>query len=156
MWRWLGPWVGLAVVLGVAAGCTKRVPVETGTLDPRQKVVLTFADGSQITGQIGLDERIEVVTQGQVYRGRVQDVTLDDILLRDCRLLRSVADRHAQWARMIDARHDLGEPPQEFTFRRADITRIERVQLDPLRTASQSVFWTLAGALSAFLLAERS
>jgi hypothetical protein len=53
-------------------------------------------------------------------------------------------------------RHELGEAPREFTLRRADITRVEQVKLDPLRTASQSLFWTLTGAISSFLLAERS
>jgi hypothetical protein len=144
------------LILGVAAGCTKRVPVEVGSLDPRQRVVVTFTDGSQVRGRIGLDERVEVTSQGSVYGGRIQDVTLEEITLRDCRLLRAQADREAQWSRLVDARHELGAEPREFTFRRADITRIDQVKLDALRTASQSVFWTLAGALSAFLLAERS
>lgn len=156
MWRALGLWVGLAVVLGASTGCTKRVPLEMGTLDPRLRVVVTFADSTKIIGKIGLDERVDLYSRGDLYRGRIDDVTLDDIVLRDCRLLRSMGDREAQWSRVIDAHHELGGAPQEFTFRRADITRLERVKLDPLRTASQSLFWTLAGAVSTFLLAERS
>lgn len=156
MWRALGLWMGLAVVLVASTGCTKRVPIETGTLDPRLQVVVTFADGTQISGKIGMDERVDLYSQGRLYRGRIDDVTLDEIMLRDCRLLRSLDDQEAQWSRVIDVHHELGEAAQEFTFRRADIKSIERVKLDPLRTASQSLFWTLAGAVSTFLLAERS
>jgi hypothetical protein len=156
MWRWAGFLCGLAAVLGGLAGCTKQVPIETGALDPRLQVVVLFTDGSRVTGKIGLDERVDVVTGGVIYRGRIQDVTLDSLLLRDCRLLRTTTDRNAQWARVVDARHDLGEAPKEFAFRRADITRVERVKLDPRRTASQSVFWALTGTIAAFLLAERS
>jgi hypothetical protein len=156
MWRWLGFLTGLAVVLGSGIGCTRQVPIETGTIDPRLQVVVTFSDGSRITGKLGTDERVDLMTRGEVYRGRIQDVTLDSLLLRDCRLLRSTTDRNAQWARVVDARLDLGEAPKEFAFRRADITRVERVKLDPKRTASQSVFWALTGTIAAFLLAERS
>jgi hypothetical protein len=156
MWRALGLWVGLVVVLGASTGCTKRAPLETGTLDPRQRVVITFADSTQIVGKVGLDERVDLHYQGHVYRGRIEDVTLDDIALRDCRLLRSMGDQEAQWSRVIDAHHELEGAPQEFSFRRADITRIEQIKLDSFRTASQSLFWMLAGAVYTFLLAERS
>jgi hypothetical protein len=156
MWRGLWLWVGLAVLLGASMGCSQRVPLETGTLDPRMRVVVTFADSTQIIGRIGLDERIDLRSQGHLYRGRIEDVTLDDIVLRDCLLLRSMSDQEAQWSRVIDVHHELGEAPQEFTFRRADITRVEQVKLDPLRTGSQALFWTLAGAVTAFLAAERS
>jgi hypothetical protein len=156
MWRGLGLWVGLAVVMGASGGCAKRVPMDAGTLDPRLRVIVTFADSTQIVGKLGTDERVDVYSRGQVFRGRIDDVTLEDIVLHDCRLLRSVGDRKAQWARVTDARHELGEAPREFTFRRADIIRVERIKLDPRRTASQSLFWTLTGAVSAFLLSERS
>ncbi|MCK4413640.1 MAG: hypothetical protein KAY32_08855 [Candidatus Eisenbacteria sp.] len=157
----VGKWrVSLAVlavllVLGGSA-CTKRIPVEDGTFDAMDSFVITFSDGSSIQGKIGLNERVQVITDGDVYRGTIVDVTIDDIWVEDCRLIRSLGKHDAELSRLSHARHHIDEMPQEFTFNRADIERVEQVKLDGLRTASRSVFWTVTGVVSAFLLSEKS
>jgi hypothetical protein len=153
---WLGLVLGLT--LGLAAGCSKRVPreVSEGRIDASQRVAVAFKDGSELVGKIGENERVGVTREGHVYRGTIFELTFDEIRVIDCRLVRRADDNAAEWERLTDARHDLGEPLQEFTFRIDQIERVERIQVDALRTTTQSIFWTLAGAISAFLMAERS
>ena len=57
MRRWL--WLGLtaALILGLAPGCSKRVPMELvgGKFDPSQNVVVTFQDGTRSKKIYGRD-----------------------------------------------------------------------------------------------------
>ena len=146
----------LAVVLVLAAGgCTKRVLVD-GTYDQMHTYVLTFEDGTTIKGKIGLNEGVEVVTGGNVYHAEIRNLSLDTISIDEARLIRSLGDYQAASERMITVRRDLEDSPQEFTFDLDKITRIERVKIDPLRTATRSAFWTLTGVVSAFLASEKS
>ena len=146
------------LILGMGAdlGCTKRIPVETGQFDPRQAVVITFNDGSRLSGRIGTDETVEFATDGAIYRGTVWEVTEEEIQLRDARFLRRISDHSAERARLMHARYDLGVEVGQFSFALSEISLVEEVHTDALRTASQAVFWTVTGAVSAFLLGEKS
>jgi small nuclear ribonucleoprotein (snRNP)-like protein len=153
-------WLSLAavVILGLAPGCSKRVPLELvgNKFDPSQNVVVTFQDGTQLTGKIAQDSHVQVVREGAVYRGTLFELTLDEIRVVDAWLVRRSDARDAEWERVVDTRHDLGEPTQEFLLRIDQVKQVERTKVDPMRTATQSLFWTLTGAISAFLLADRS
>ena len=158
MRRWL--WLGLtaALILGLAPGCSKRVPMELvgGKFDPSQNVVVTFQDGTQLMGKIAQDAHVQVVREGAIYRGTVFELTLDEIRVVDAWLVRRSDARDAEWERVIHTRHDLGEPTEEFLLRIDQVKQVERTTVDPMRTATKSFFWTLTGAISAFLLADRS
>jgi hypothetical protein len=151
-------WLALLAVLFLlgSGGCTKRIPVEDGTFDAMNPFVITLADGSTIKGKIGLNETVEVTTGGKVYRGMIADISVDDIWVEDCRLIRSLESPEVEIARLSHARHHVDELPQEFIFNRADIERVEQVKLDALRMASRSVFWAVTGVVSTFLLSEKS
>ena len=154
-WRlWLAVLAVLLVMGG--SGCTKRIPIEDGTFTAMDSFVITFSDGSSVKGKIGLNEGVEVTTGGDVYHGTIADVSIDEIWVEDCRLVRSLDGRDAELARLAHAQHNIDEMPQEFTFERANIERVEQVKLDAVRTASRSVFWTVTGIVSAFLLSEKS
>lgn len=145
----------LLLLLACASGCARRVPV-TGEFDARRQVVVTLKDGSEIKGKITTGARVELTNGGTIYRGRIADLTEDQIVIEDARFIRKVGDFTAEQARLYQARHDLGEEPRSFTFQRADITGVEALRLDVLRTSTQALFWTLTGAVSAFLLGEKS
>ncbi|MBD3235586.1 MAG: hypothetical protein GF330_02650 [Candidatus Eisenbacteria bacterium] len=158
MQRGFSAWAVLLLVFGAGAhlGCAKRVPVETGQFDPRQAVVITFNDGSQIQGKIGTDETVEFTTDGAHYRGLVWELTEEEIQLREVRFLRRIDDHSAERARLTHARYDLGIETGAFTFAISEIAKVEELHTDALRTASQAIFWTVTGAVSAFLLGEKS
>ncbi len=146
----------LVVLLTVGPGCTKLVLLEEPTFDARRAVVITFQDGSQIRGKVGLDEKVELTTGGAVYRGMVADVTEDEIVLERCYFVCQADDFTAGRERMIKARVDLGVELVDFVFQREQIARVELIKVDAMRTATQAGFWTLSGAVSALLLSERS
>jgi hypothetical protein len=159
MSRWL--WFSLMaiLVLGLTSACSKRVPVqlEGGKFDPAQRVAVTFEDGSQVVGKIGQDQHVQVIREGAVYRGAIFELSLDEIQVVDLQLIRRASGTDAEWQRMTNARRTLSDvPPEELIFRMDKIARVERIKVDALRTATQSVFWTLTGAVSAFLFADRS
>jgi hypothetical protein len=159
MSRWL--WFSLTaiLILGPMSACTKRVPVqlEGGKFDPSQRVAVTFEDGSQVVGQIGQDEHVQVIREGVVYQGTIFELSLDEIQVVDLHLIRRASGSEAEWQRLIDARRVLSNvPPEELIFRMDQIARVERIKVDALRTTTQSIFWTLTGAVSAFLFADRS
>ena len=156
MWRSLCLGLGVLAFLSVTSGCAKRVPIETADLSARLAVVVTFHDGSQIKGKIGTDERVEITTDGAVYRSTIWDLTDSEIVLRDSRFIREAGEYSAERARMAHARYDLGAEPLSFTFRKDEIERVEEIRVDALRTASQAFFWTIAGTVTAFLLGEKS
>jgi len=143
-------------VLLAAGGCTKRVLVEDGSFDAMRPYLLSFADGSTVRGKIGLNEAVEVISEGRVYKGSIADITPDEIYLEDCRLIRSLGDEHSELIRMTLAQRNLEEDPGEFVFKLADVKQVERVKVDPLRTATRCAFWTLTGVASAFLISEKS
>jgi hypothetical protein len=137
-------------------GCSKRIPLEEPEIQARHAIVLTFTDGSQIKGKVGLDETIELITGGTVYRGVVTDVTDEEIVIEDCRFVSRAGDHSAGRARMVSSRVDLGYAPASFIFQRADIERYERIKVDTMRTATRSAFWGLTGVVAVFLLSEKS
>lgn len=158
MRHWLWLCLAAVLILGLASGCSKRVPVELvgGKFDPAQKVAVTFQDGTQLIGRVAQDAHVEVRHEGAVYRGTIFELTLDEIRVVDAWLVRRSDARVAEWERVVNARHDLGEPTQEFLLRIDQVKQVERIKVDPMRTTTQSFFWTLTGAITAFLLADRS
>jgi len=154
--------LALTAMMAVSLGCTKRIPheePESGIwqFDGRQKVVVTFVDGSQITGKIGvIGERVELVTGGDVYRATVVDLTDEVIDLGECRFMRRAGEAEAARMRLTEARLDLGGEAHGFSFQIEEIESVDRVTTDALKTATRAAFWTLTGAVSAFLLSENS
>ncbi len=148
--------MAVLVLCAAGLGCAKRVPWE-GPLEARRTMVLTFKDGSEIRGKINIDEKVELTTGGNVYRGVIEDLTDEEIELRDCRFVRRQGGSQAEEERLSQARVDLGmENIDSIVLQRADIKSTEHVKVDGLKTASRSVFWVVAGMASALLLAEKS
>jgi len=156
MWRAVLLAVAVLVLCAAGLGCAKRVPWE-GPLEANRTAVLIFADGSEIRGKINTDEKVEYTTANGVYRGVIEDLTDEEIGLRDCRFLRSRGGNQAEAERLRQARIDLGvENIDSAVLQRADIVNTEQVKVDALKTAARSVFWLLAGMTTALLLSEKS
>ncbi len=148
--------MAVLVLCAAGAGCTKRIPWE-GPLEARKTMVLVFADGSEIRGKINLDESVELTHQGAIYRGVIEDLTDQEIELRDCRFVRRQGVSEAEEQRLTRARVDLGmENIESLVLEREDIVATEHVRVDGLKTASRSVFWIVSGVVAGLLLAEKS
>ena len=145
-----------SIILTMGLGCTKRVPMEDPAFDARKKVVVTFNDGTQIQGKIGLDETVTLITDEMIYRAIVYEVGDDEIVLDESRFVRRVGDHTAARERMESAVTDLGYEADEIILDRSEIQSVEQVRVDALKTASRAAFWARSGAFSAFLLVEKS
>jgi hypothetical protein len=148
--------VAVLVLCAAGAGCTKRVPWE-GALEARKTMVLKFGDGTEIRGKINLDEEVELTHEGAVYRGIIEELTDQELQLRDCRFVRRQGGSEAEGQRLTHARMDLGtENIDSIVFERENIVATEHVQVDGLKTASRSVFLVVSGVVAGFLLSEKS
>ncbi len=169
--------VALVVLLVAVLGCTKRVALEQTDLarllqpgmimgereeapaervDPRTTLVVTFDDGTEVKGKIHIGSRVDIVTGTATYSGYIYDLSDTLMVVRDCTFIEASQSLDAQIQRMEHARKDVGGglPRMEFDLRK--IRKIEKVKVDALKTASHAVFWTLAGAVEAMLLSEKS
>ncbi len=148
----------LPVILALslaAVGCTKRIPVESGEFDVSQKVVLTLTDGRTLEGRIGAGQRVEYRAEGAVYRGRVASLSTDSIELNEL-LLIDREDYELVDRRLADAKLQVTDPVPPIVIARAEIDRVERVQMDGYRTARGIGFWAYGSAMFLLLLGERS
>ncbi|MBP6875022.1 MAG: hypothetical protein KBD56_03030 [Candidatus Eisenbacteria bacterium] len=155
MSRFLLAALALTILLA-AGGCTKRVPVESGKFDAMGKYQVTFADGSSVRGKMNLNEAVEVTAGGNIYRGTIADLSPDEILVENCRLIRKVDSEESEQTRMYEAVRNLEQEPAQFVFKLSDVKQVDRVKVDPLQTATRSAFWALTGIVSAILLSEKS
>jgi len=146
------------LILLAAVGCTKRVPSELtdGRLDPQKELVLTFQDGSRLTGKIGERSSVELLHGGVIYHGIIDSLSYERIKVVNAQRIRTVGAHDAEWTRLTQVRQDLGESPREVVLRMDAIDSIEEVRVDPMRSATRSIFWTLSGIAATFLLSDRS
>jgi hypothetical protein len=145
----------LALVLGVS-GCVKNVPLQDGNFEAQQKVLLTFKDGRTLRGMIAPGEHVEYREGGAVYRAQVAAVAPDSIQIENLVLQEREGSYDAVASRMADARVQITAPIQGKTLPRADVTKVELIQIDTVRTLRKAAFWTYGGAVLALLLGERS
>lgn len=156
MWRTVLLVVAVLTLCAAGSGCAKRVPWE-GPLEARRTVVLVFADGSEVRGKINTDETVEYTSAAGVYSGVIDNVTDQEIELRNCRFVRDRDTSLAEQQRLSQARIDLGvENIESVILQRADIVSTDHVKVDALKTAARSVFWVLAGMTTALLIQEKS
>ncbi len=148
--------LAVVVLLISGPGCSRTVLDNDSDLNVRQKLVVTFADGSWIRGKIGLDEKVTIVSDGSIYRARIDDLNDSEIFVGNCTFIRKVGDRNAAYDRLTNARIDLNTDPVSFVFYHTDIVTVERVEVDPIRTGANSLFWMITGAVGLILLGEKS
>jgi hypothetical protein len=145
--------LGLAVLI---SGCAKRVPVPDGAFDSQQKVVLAFAGGKSVSGQIDTNARVRFEDQGKVYRARVRALSDSTIVLEHLVLVQEGDALDEVTARLADSRVSIGPVLPEVTLTRTDIQNVERMQFDGPRTLRNGTFWAFSAAVVAMLLGERS
>jgi hypothetical protein len=137
------------------AGCVKSVPLQ-GDFEATQKVLLTFKDGRTLEGMIAPGERVEYREAGAIYRAQVASVAEDSIRIRNLVLQDREGSYGVVASRMADARVRIAPPLASKTLSRAEIEKVELIQVDAVRTLRKAAFWTYGGALLALLLGERS
>lgn len=155
---WLRAGVASSLILLslLPAGCAKRVPVDEGTFEAQEKVVLTFTNDRSLHGRIDTASEVEYHDQGSVYRATIQSVSEETIVLENAILERSAGSVEEAALRLADARLEVTDPVPKIVLLRSEIEGVDRVRFDGPRTLRNISFWTFSGTILGLLLSERS
>lgn len=145
-----------AFVLVCIPGCAKRIPVEEGTFEAQEKVVLMFANDRVLRGRIDTASEVEYVDQGTVYRATVQSVSEETIVLENAILERSADSVEEAAARLADSRLEVEDAVPKIVLLRNEIEGVDRLGFDGPRTLRNVTYWSLSGVILSLLLGERS
>ena len=156
----MGNWV-VRGMMGVAAGlllcgCSMRVPVQGADFSPEEKVIVTFDNGSSVTGRIDNGETIEYVTGKESFRGFVESVDEQEIVISD---LVALADQsnHYEKERMQHLRLYVDDVDLDrLILNRDDILQVERITPDRGKTVRRILFWSFAAGVGALAARDRN
>jgi hypothetical protein len=154
---WL--FLGTALSMGLSpalVGCAKRMPVETGTFEAQQNVVLTFSNDRSLSGKIDTGSRVRYVDRGTIYRAKVKSLSEDSIVLDDLILIRTKGSVEEVVSRLSDSQVILTDPLPDVSLSRSEIQKVELLVFDARSTFQTLSFWSLSGVVLGLLLGERS
>jgi hypothetical protein len=150
-----GWWFLLSAVLVALVGCSAHVPVEGLEFSREEKVVLTFDDGSTVTGRIDNGESVIVVDGESMLKGVVESVDESEIVVAD---IVTLADDSAQYQieRLRSYRLYVDEDDQRLILTRDRILQVDRVVTDRTRTIRQVIFWTAGITFTLLAVGDRN
>lgn len=151
--------VALAFSLGFgpwASGCSKRMPIEEGTFEAQEQVVLDFSGQRSVTGKIDQNSKVTYRDQGNQFSARIRTLSEETIVLENLILVQSSDPVQETTRRLADARVVLQDPLPNVVLSRSEIESVDRVQFDAPRTFKHISFWTMSAAVLALILGERS
>ena len=155
--RWMV--AALAFALGVGpwlSGCSKRVPIEEGTFEAQERIVLDFNNERSVSGKIDQDSKVTYRDQGNEFSARIKSLSEDTIVLENLILVQSSDPVQETQLRLADARVVLQDPLPNVVLSRGDIEAVNRLEFDAPRTFKHLSFWSLSAAVLALILGERS
>ena len=156
----MGNWVvrglmGVPAVL-LLCGCSMRVPVQGVDFSPEEKVIVTFDNGSSVIGRIDNGETIEYVTGQESFRGFVESVDEQEIVIAD---LVALADQtnHYEKERMQHLRLYVDDVDLDrLILSRDDILQVERITPDRGKTVRRILFWSFAAGVGVLAARDRN
>lgn len=136
-------WVVIVPTILMLVGCSARVPLETPDFSPEEKVVVTFDDGTRVTGRLDGGETVLVQREENQYRATVEEVDETSIVLGELVQLEA-GNAEFQRNRMEQFRLYVAEDTDEqLVLSRDRILQVERVVTDAPRTLRRVLFWTI-------------
>lgn len=157
MVKWWLRWLGLGAASLAVTGCSMRVPVEGLEFTPEEKVVLTFDDGTQVEGRVDNGETVRYVTDESKYRGTVESVDEQEIVVADLVTLADHGTNEYQKARFEHFRLHVGEAEfDRLILSRENILHVERVVPDKARTLRRAIFWSFGVGVAILAARDRN
>ena len=153
-WAWASRFVAVVIAIGLSAGCAKQIPVPDLQYSPEEKVVLTFQDGTSVTGRMDVGETVVYRKDDASYRASVAvvdetEIELADLVPMQDGTLRFQQERQRSFRLYVD--DDVQD--DRLLLRRDDILQVEQVVTDKGRTLRRILFWSFGGGVA--LLAAR-
>ncbi|MBU1702201.1 MAG: hypothetical protein KJ970_00525 [Candidatus Eisenbacteria bacterium] len=146
----------MAAMLGLLPSCTRYVVKDAADIEVQEKVLITFNNGDQLRGRLGLDEWVDLTIGGIVYRGRIDDLNSEEILIGDAVPVRVVGNFIYEFRRLEDARIQATEEVATHTLLRSEIQQVQMIKIDGPKLARRVSFWSFLGVGLLLLFREHS
>lgn len=150
-------WLSVGALPLAVVGCSMRVPVNGLEFTPEEKVILTFDDGTQIQGRVDNGETVRYVTDQSKFRGTVESVDEQEIVVADLVTLADHGTNQYQRERLEHFRMYVGqEELDRLILSRDNILQVERIVPDKSRTLRRIVFWSFGVGVAVLAARDRN
>jgi hypothetical protein len=148
--------VGL-VLVALLTGCTQLTPAtieqDIGSAD--KVVLITFRDGETLKGRIIENQTVTFQTFGKIYRGEVERVDEQQIVLKNAYISTEYDRFRVQRERMESGQLRITDQSTRIVLPTYRIAKVERVSVDKARTARHAAFWAFTGSILTAILSAR-
>ncbi len=148
--------LGFLAMLLVFSGCARLLPATMNDLGSADKVVLvTFRDGETLKGRILKDQSVTFQTFGKIYRGQVEAVGDQQIVLKNAYIATEYDKYRVQRERMEQGQLRITDESTRIVLPTYRIVKVERLTVDKPRTVRNMAFWTFTASVLAAILHDR-
>ena len=145
----------LAIPL-LMTGCAKLLPASLSDLGSAEKiVVITFRDGETLRGRIIENQTVVFQTFGKIYRGEVEEVGDQQIVLKNAYVASEYDRYRVQRERMEEGKLRIVDESTRIVLPTYRIVKVERQTIDKPKTARYLGFWAFTTSVLAAILNDR-
>jgi hypothetical protein len=132
------------------------LPATLDDLGSAEKVVLiTFRDGETLKGRIVENQTVVFHTFGKVYRGEVEEVGDQQIVIKNAFVSSEYDKFRVQRERMEEGKLRITDQSTRIVLPTYRIVKVERVTVDKPKTVRFMFFWAFSTSVVAAILNER-
>jgi hypothetical protein len=148
--------LGCLAMLLVLSGCARLLPASLDDLNSAEKVVLvTFRDGETLKGRIVENQSVVFQTFGKIYRGDVERVSEQQIVLKNAYITTEYDKFRVQRERMEQGQLRITDESTRIVLPTYRIVKVERLTVDRPKTVRYMAFWTFTASVLASILHSR-
>lgn len=137
-------------------GCAKLLPATLNDLGSAEKVVvITFRDGETLKGRIIENQTVTFQTFGKIYRGEVEEVGDQQIVLKNAYVASEYDRFRVQRERMESGQLKITDESTRIVLPTYRIVKVERQTIDKPKTARYLAFWVFTTSVFAAILNDR-
>ncbi len=148
--------VCLALPILFFTSCAKLLPASLKDLGSAEKVVvITFRDGETLRGRIIKDQTVVFQTFGKIYRGEIDEVGENQIVLKNAYVASEYDRFRVQRQRMESGQLKITDQSTRIVLPTYRIVKVERQMIDKPKTVRYMGFWAFTGTVLAAILTDR-
>jgi hypothetical protein len=140
----------------LVTGCARLLPATLSDLGSAEKVVvITFRDGETLRGRIIENQTVVFQTFGKIYRGEVEEVGDQQIVLKNAYVASEYDRFRVQRERMEKGQLKITDESTRIVLPTYRIVKVERQTIDKPKTARYIGFWVFTTSVLAAILGDR-
>lgn len=147
---------GCLAMLLLVSGCARLLPASLEDVHSAEKAVLiTFRDGETLKGRIVENHSVVFQTFGKIYRGDVEHVSDQQIVLKNAYIATEYDKFRVQRERMEEGQLRITDESTRIVLPTYRIVKVERLTVDKPKTVRYMAFWTFTASVLAAILHSR-